>query len=336
MPLARSAASIIARPCTCSFPSPACCPKPAATLRSDLALPQPRALLARAQPGRQRRRRRTIAVAAARAGAGRRRWAGRPATACLPCAARSRGADGIATGERACGLLTPAHWHLGTERRDDARPRRARARRGGRRARCSTRCGRCSTSEGFDAAWGSAAALVRGARRAWPSWPTASLDRVIGRNVDRWLADDRRVGACCGACRARRRCCCTRTRSTTRREARELVARQLVLAERLRRASARAPRRRHPLIDDNACARPAARRRLGGVGRGLAARSTPGRSPRLLRPARRRATLTLAGERRTRPFDAAARARSGSACAARRGGVRGGAPRAGRRCERTP
>ena len=103
----------------------------------------------------------------------------------LPWAARAAAADGIATDASAWGLMTPAHWHLGTDQvslldpaalmLDDANSRPL-----------FNAVHHLFISEGF--------AMHYGAPQRWylaheslATLATASLDRVIGRNVNAWL-----------------------------------------------------------------------------------------------------------------------------------------------------
>lgn len=105
----------------------------------------------------------------------------------LPLAAHAARHDGIDTGAAAVGLLTPVHLHLGTEqvtltdpdalRLDDADARMLFA-----------DLQPLFAGAGFALRWGTA--------RRWyllheslAALPTASLDRVVGRNVDPWLPD---------------------------------------------------------------------------------------------------------------------------------------------------
>lgn len=104
----------------------------------------------------------------------------------LPWAALHAAADGIAVDERAWGELTPAHWHVGTDQVSLADP-------------CDLGLGDAESRRLFDAVrplfesegW----TLAYGAPLRWyashptlAGLPCASLDRVIGRNVDLWLA----------------------------------------------------------------------------------------------------------------------------------------------------
>ena len=134
---------------------------------------------------------------------------------CLPWAARARrgrrpGAGRPGLGRADAGALAPGH-----RPGQPARPRRRCCSTRPARAPCSTPCRNSSPAKASRIAYGAPAALVRGAREAGARCARASLDRVIGRNVDRWLGDDRPIASrcgCCAGCRARCRCCCTRTR----------------------------------------------------------------------------------------------------------------------------
>jgi hypothetical protein len=103
-----------------------------------------------------------------------------------PFAARAAAADGIevAAGS-AWALLTPSHWHLGTEQLSLGDP--AALLLGEAEARpLFDAVAPLFTSEGFDIRY---AAPLRWylAHDSLARLPTASLDRVIGRNVDPWL-----------------------------------------------------------------------------------------------------------------------------------------------------
>ena len=110
-------------------------------------------------------------------------WQG--ADGCLPWAARAAVFDGVDVGNLAWGLLTPAHWHLGTDQVSLIDPAALMLNEADSRAVFAV------VQESFAAAgW----LLVWGAPLRWyaaheslAELPTASLDRVIGRNVDRWL-----------------------------------------------------------------------------------------------------------------------------------------------------
>ena len=103
----------------------------------------------------------------------------------LPWAARAAAADGIAPGDRAWGLLTPVHWHLGTDQVSLLDPAALMLDDATSRAFFNA-VQHLFTSEGF--------AMHYGAPQRWylaheslATLATASLDRVIGRNVDAWL-----------------------------------------------------------------------------------------------------------------------------------------------------
>lgn len=103
----------------------------------------------------------------------------------LPFAAHAAAGDGVATGSLAWALLTPSHWQLG---RDDVTlldPAALALAEPESRALFAS-AGELFASEGFEVAWGSADRWYA-ARDDLQGLATASLDRVIGRNVDRWL-----------------------------------------------------------------------------------------------------------------------------------------------------
>ena len=113
-------------------------------------------------------------------------WSG--ADGLLPWAAQAAAADGVHVGDVAWGLLTPAHWHLGTEQISLIDPAGLMLDDTTSRAFFDA-VSELFTSEGY--------AFVHGAASRWyaahdslAALPTASLDRVIGRNVDRWLGND--------------------------------------------------------------------------------------------------------------------------------------------------
>ena len=103
----------------------------------------------------------------------------------LPWAALSAERDGIDTGDLAWGLLTPVHWHVGTDQVSLGDPQ-------------SLNLSETESHELFDALRPlfeeEGITLAYGAPTRWyaahaslAALPTASLDRVIGRNIDRWL-----------------------------------------------------------------------------------------------------------------------------------------------------
>jgi hypothetical protein len=111
------------------------------------------------------------------------------AQAPLPWAARQAAADGIDVGTAAWGLITPVHWRVGADAIHLADPR-------------SLGLDEPSSRTLFDAVRplfeGEGFALHWGAPLRWyASHPdlalmrTASLDRVIGRSIERWLPAER-------------------------------------------------------------------------------------------------------------------------------------------------
>jgi hypothetical protein len=115
-------------------------------------------------------------------------WGWQGSDGCLPFAAPAAAADGVAVGERPWGLVTPAHWQLGRDHvvltdpvhlaLGDAESRELFAAVRG-----------LFESEGFAIAFGDASRWYI-AHAQLAGFATASLDRVIGRSVDRWLGSD--------------------------------------------------------------------------------------------------------------------------------------------------
>jgi hypothetical protein len=103
----------------------------------------------------------------------------------LPWAARLAAADGIDVGAAAWGLLTPVHWRVGSDAVHLADPHALSL--GEAQSRALFDAVRpLFDSEGFTMAWG-ASLRWYGAHPDFAAFPTASLERVIGRNVERWL-----------------------------------------------------------------------------------------------------------------------------------------------------
>lgn len=113
-------------------------------------------------------------------------WAA--ADGALPWAARAAAADGVDVGDRAWGQLTPVHWHLGTEQISLVDPAGLLLDDAASRGLFDAVSG-LFTSEGYAVAYGSATRWYV-AHESLAQLPCASLDRVIGRNVDRWLGSD--------------------------------------------------------------------------------------------------------------------------------------------------
>ena len=106
----------------------------------------------------------------------------------LPWAALAAAADGVDTADLAWGLLTPAHWHLGTEQVSLLDPAGLMLDAAGSRAFFDA-VQELFTSEGFALHWG-APLHWYAAHESLAALATASPDRVIGRNVDAWLGTD--------------------------------------------------------------------------------------------------------------------------------------------------
>lgn len=106
----------------------------------------------------------------------------------LPWAARLAVADGVDVGELAWGLLTPAHWHLGTDQVSLLDPARLLLDEATSRALFEAVLP-LFTGEGYLLRWG-APQRWYAAHESLAALATASLDRVIGRNVDAWLGSD--------------------------------------------------------------------------------------------------------------------------------------------------
>ena len=105
----------------------------------------------------------------------------------LPLAARMAAHDGVDTGTRPVGLLTPVHLHLGTEQVTLTDPDMLALDAADARALFDA-LQPLFADVGFELLWG--------APQRWylvhdslADWPAASLDRVIGRNIDAWLTD---------------------------------------------------------------------------------------------------------------------------------------------------
>ncbi|MFT3816441.1 MAG: hypothetical protein QM750_02220 [Rubrivivax sp.] len=151
----------------------------------SLALPGLRALLARRKAVRDEGDEFSLSTPQERALARAWGWAG--ADGQLPFAARAAAADGLDLGDLAWGLLTPVHWHLGTEQVSLTDPAGLLLDEAESRAFYDA-VAPLFTSEGFLIHWGAPLRWYL-AHESLAELPTASLDRVIGRNVDRWLPD---------------------------------------------------------------------------------------------------------------------------------------------------
>lgn len=112
-----------------------------------------------------------------------RGWQGGEGT--LPFAAHAAAADGVEVLERAWGLLSPVHWHVGRDQVTLGDPADLGLDAATSRALFDA-VRELFESEGFACAWGAPLRWYV-AHESLVELPCASLDRVIGRNVDRWL-----------------------------------------------------------------------------------------------------------------------------------------------------
>lgn len=103
----------------------------------------------------------------------------------LPFAALHAGNDGIGLGGLAWGELTPVHWHVGRDHISLADPQDLRLSEAESREYLEA-IRPLFESEGWTLAWG-APTRWYAAHDTLDGLPCASLDRVIGRNVDLWL-----------------------------------------------------------------------------------------------------------------------------------------------------
>jgi len=114
-------------------------------------------------------------------------WGWTGADGAWPFAAQAAAADGVAVGDLPWGLLTPVHWHVGNDHITLADPQGLEL--GDEESLALFDAVRdLFVSEGFTLAWG-AASRWYAAHPTFDALPCASLDRVIGRNVDLWLAN---------------------------------------------------------------------------------------------------------------------------------------------------
>ena len=122
-----------------------------------------------------------------RAWAAAQRWTG--ADGCLPFAARAAATDGIDVGDLAWGLITPTHWHVGRDHVTLADPAALNLSADESRA-ALTAVRELFESEGFRIEWGAPMRWYVAHERL-SALPCASLDRVIGRNVEVWMRSTR-------------------------------------------------------------------------------------------------------------------------------------------------
>ncbi len=103
----------------------------------------------------------------------------------LPWAARSAQADGLSVAAHAWGLLTPVHWHVGTDQVSLADPNSLLLDDASARVFFDVMQTQFS-SEGFAVHYASPTRWYL-SHESLRDLATPSLDRVIGRNVDAWL-----------------------------------------------------------------------------------------------------------------------------------------------------
>jgi hypothetical protein len=108
-----------------------------------------------------------------------------------PFAAHDAARAGIATGGLAWGRVTPVHWHVGTDQVSLADPHQLALEVEESRALFDA-VQPLFASDGVLLVWHSPLEWFA-AHESLRELPTASLDRVIGRNVDRWLPTARHV-----------------------------------------------------------------------------------------------------------------------------------------------
>lgn len=158
----------------------------------DLALPHLERLLALLAPvGRDEAAATAFSPPQERALAAAWGWHGGDGT--LPFAAHAAAGDGIAVGNRAWALLTPAHWQLGRDRVVLLDPALLELDEDESRALFDA-VRDLFESEGFTVAWGCAGRWYA-ARDDLASFATASVDRVVGRGVDDWLRGPTRAAS---------------------------------------------------------------------------------------------------------------------------------------------
>ena len=154
---------------------------------ASLALPQLRALLSRLEvAGSDAGDEWSFTPPHERALARALGWAG--GDGLLPWAARQAAADGLSVGNRAWGLVTPAHWHVGTDQVSLLDPQVLALDELASRA-CFDAVQDLFSGDGFALHW---AAPYRwyATHHSLATMRCASLDRVVGRNVDTWLGKD--------------------------------------------------------------------------------------------------------------------------------------------------
>jgi hypothetical protein len=108
---------------------------------------------------------------------------------CWPVAAHRAALDGLDTGDAAVALLTPAHWHLGTEQVSMLDPALLALGPDESRALFEAVATLFDAAAGWRLAWG-APLRWYAMHPALQGLRSAALERVVGRNVDLWLSDE--------------------------------------------------------------------------------------------------------------------------------------------------
>lgn len=104
---------------------------------------------------------------------------------CFPWAARQAAHDEVAVGDQAWCLLTPVHWHVGNDHVSLPDPHTLHL--SAQESRTLFEAVKpLFESEGWQMAWG-APLRWYAAHESLTGLPSASLDRVVGRNIDLWL-----------------------------------------------------------------------------------------------------------------------------------------------------
>ena len=116
-----------------------------------------------------------------------RAWGWHGADGRLPFAARAAEADGIEPLDHAWGLMSPVHWQVGAEHLRMGDPDALGLDAAESRAFFDA-VRPLFESEGYACAWGAPTRWYV-AHASLADLPTASLDRVIGRNPDLWLPE---------------------------------------------------------------------------------------------------------------------------------------------------
>ena len=166
-------------------------PDAAAAVLQEIRLPNLSQLLARLDPAaRDDADEQSFSPPHERVIAATAGWHG--ADGCLPFAAQAAGRDGIETGDAAWGLITPSHWHVGRTHVTLADPAALELTEAESHAAFEA-VRDLFESEGFRIEWGSASRWYL-AHDSLDGLPCASLDRVIGRNIELWMHGSGTVG----------------------------------------------------------------------------------------------------------------------------------------------